>query len=116
MVFAGFNEEGREVGSKNIDQRYYYNGIMTWQIYIYAVGPLCQIRETAASENIRQRCSTLPQYIATLREVPGTLCNPGQPGTLVWTPDENTTDTVYYQVIHVLCQLFQSDKKSRQYC
>lgn len=87
---------------------------MTWEIYIYAVGPLCQIRETAASENIRQRCSALPQYIATLREVPGTLCNPGQPGTLVWVPDENTPDTVYYQVIHVACQLFQ--KKSRQYC
>ena len=83
---------------------------MTWEIFIYAVGPLCQLRETAASENIRQRCSALPQYIATLREAPGTLCSPGQPGTLVWVPDENTPDTVYYQVIHVPHQPFLRGK------
>ena len=84
---------------------------MTREIFVYAVGPLCQLRETATSENIRQRCSALPQYIATLREVSGTLCNPGRPGTLVWIPDENTPDTVYYQVIHVPHQPFLRRKK-----
>ena len=26
-------------------------------------------------------------------------CNDGEPGMFTWTPDENTPDTVYYQVI-----------------
>ena len=38
--------------------------------------------------------TSFDQYTETL-----TLeCDDGQPGTFTWTPDENTPDTVYYQV------------------
>ena len=55
--------------------------------------------ETEASETTRQTCGDLQMYIDTL-ETPAS-CNSGEPGKLVWTPDENTPDLVYYQVIHV---------------
>ena len=84
-------------------------------LFIYAVGPLCQLTETATSENTRQRCDGLPQYIATLTEAPRTSCNSGRPGTLVWVPDENTPNTVYYQVIHVPHQSFPRKYETKKY-
>ena len=60
------------------------------------VGRLCQLTETTASQNTRDNCSDLQTYIDTL-ETPAS-CNSGEPGKLVWTPDENTPDLVYYQV------------------
>ena len=51
--------------------------------------------ETATSGVIRQTCDTYENYISSLN----LMCINGTPGTLVWTPDENTPDIVYYQVI-----------------
>ena len=61
-----------------------------------AVGRLCELTETAASERSRQSCSEIRPYVATL--LLNASCNSRQPGTLVWTPDESTPDVVYYQV------------------
>ena len=61
------------------------------------VGRLCELRETTASETSRQSCNDLQTYISTLETTAS--CNSGEPGTLVWTPDENTPDLVYYQVL-----------------
>ena len=52
--------------------------------------------ETEASETTRQNCGDLQAYIDTLET--SASCNSGEPGTLVWMPDENTPDLVYYQV------------------
>ena len=59
-----------------------------------SVGPLCELMETATSGIIRQTCDTYDNYISSLN----LMCVSGAPGTLVWTPDENTPDLVYYQV------------------
>ena len=59
--------------------------------------------ETSSSENIRESCNSLKEYISTL-ETPGS-CQTGQPGKLVWTPNENTPDTVYYQVHAVVIKV-----------
>ena len=64
---------------------------------LHIVGRLCELRETAASEISRQGCNDLQAYIGTL-ETPAS-CNSGEPGTLVWTPDDDTDDLVYYQVL-----------------
>ena len=60
------------------------------------VGDLCQYQETVASESTRESCSSLQDYINTF-SIPDT-CNTGQPGVLIWTPNEATPDLVYYQV------------------
>jgi len=51
--------------------------------------------ETATSEIVRQSCNVLQPYITSLEL--GSSCNSGEPGKLVWTPDENTPNVVYYQ-------------------
>ena len=58
------------------------------------VGALCEYSESGASENIRQTCGSYADYITSLSRT----CQPGQPGRLVWTPDDTTPDLVYYQV------------------
>ena len=51
--------------------------------------------EGPSSASTREDCnSTFADYFATLQQV----CEAGQPGVLKWTPDVNTSDTVYYQV------------------
>ena len=62
--------------------------------YYLIVGPLCEMSETEESESIRQRCEPYDAYISSLNST----CQPGQPGELIWTPDDNTPDLVYYQV------------------
>jgi len=62
------------------------------------VGQLCQLMETGSSSNIRQSCSPLQSYLTSL----SSSCNSGDPGTLIWTPDESTPNTVYYQVLQTL--------------
>lgn len=61
--------------------------------------------ETATSGVIRQTCDTYDNYIGSLN----LMCVSGSPGTLVWTPDENTPDLVYYQVntqhVYDLCRV-----------
>jgi hypothetical protein len=59
------------------------------------VGALCEYVETPASEVIRQSCDSYNNYINSLE----LTCMNGTSGKLVWTPDEDTPDIVYYQVI-----------------
>ena len=62
---------------------------------VWTVGPLCMYEEGPSSASTREDCnSTFADYFATLQQV----CEAGQPGVLKWTPDMNTSDTVYYQV------------------
>ena len=75
---------------------YIYSYHVLINIFTQTVGRLCQLLETPASQNTRESCSDLQTYIDTL-ETPAS-CNSGEPGKLVWTPDENTPDLVYYQV------------------
>ena len=58
------------------------------------VGPLHEYSENTTSETLRQSCGSYSDYFKSLtisRQL-------GQPGRLVWRPDDNTPDTVYYQV------------------
>lgn len=58
-------------------------------------GPLCEYTETSISETLRQSCRPFEEYFNSL----DFTCQAGEPAKLVWTPDENTPDLVYYQVI-----------------
>ena len=98
-VFAGFDENDQEIGGNNFFVIHREICLFPYFLYYYTVGRLCQLRETAASEKARNNCSDLQTYIDTL-ETPAS-CNSGEPGILVWRPDENTPDLVYYQVYHV---------------
>ena len=60
------------------------------------VGRLCELVETPSALASRTSCQDLDDYLSKLEE--GSGCSQGQAGTLSWTPDENTPDTVYYQV------------------
>ena len=62
------------------------------------VGPLCELSETGESESIRQTCKSYEEYISSLNST----CQAGEPGRLIWTPDDDTPNLVYYQVcVHV---------------
>ena len=94
-MYAGFDENDQATGGMC-----WYNGhsIINLNVHVlHIVGRLCELRETAASEISRQGCNDLQTYISTLETTAS--CNSGEPGTLVWTPDENTPDIVYYQVL-----------------
>lgn len=68
------------------------------------VGELCSYIETTMSATLRGSCADLNTYTNSLR-LSGSCSNgTRKPGRLVWTPNENTPDIVYYQV-HVLCIL-----------
>ena len=61
------------------------------------VGPLCERVESAAARTARVTCASQEDYMARVLET--TLsCESGLPGTVKWTPDEKTPNTVYYQV------------------
>ncbi|XP_064398268.1 protein Skeletor, isoforms B/C-like isoform X4 [Halichondria panicea] len=60
-----------------------------------AVGRLCELVETPSALASRTSCQDLDDYLSKLED--GSGCSQGQAGTLSWTPDENTPDTVYYQ-------------------
>ena len=62
--------------------------------YQPAVGALCEYSETMTSELVRQSCGPYNEYIGSL----DFTCLNGTHGKLIWTPDENTPDLVYYQV------------------
>jgi len=68
---------------------------MTW--LLSAVGRLCERQESLEATNIRESCSSRENYEAAISESSLT-CASGEPGILIWTPDENTPDTVFYQV------------------
>ena len=66
-------------------------------LYIIAAGRHCQYVETASSANVATECSsTLQDYQNSLR----VSCqgSASEAANLTWTPNENTPDTVYYQV------------------
>ncbi len=63
------------------------------------VGRLCEYEESAAATTIREECSMgVEDY---LREVTSRepICQSGSPGTFTWTPDFDTPNEVYYQVV-----------------
>ena len=60
-----------------------------------SVGTLCEYTETSTSETIRQTCHSYNDYFSSL----DFTCQQGEPARVVWTPDHNTPDVVYYQVI-----------------
>ena len=62
--------------------------------YTQTVGPLCEYNENSTSEALRQGCNPYDDYMNSLNFT----CQPGEPGRLVWTPDENTPNLTYYQV------------------
>ena len=74
-----------------------FPNFMTLYIPPSPVGALCEFSETGASETIRQTCGSYTDYIASLNRT----CRSGQPGRLVWTPNDATPDLVYYQVRYV---------------
>ena len=57
-------------------------------------GRLCMLTESDESISIRERCRSLQMYSNSLY----TTCRAGSAGTLQWTPNADTPDTVYYQV------------------
>ena len=77
-----------------IEESIYFNryyDLLSYNI----VGALCEYVETPASEAIRQRCEPYDDYISSLE----LTCMNGTHGKLIWTPNDNTPDIVYYQVI-----------------
>ena len=67
---------------------------MSFFFFPESAGRLCQRRETEDAARIRSTCDDLEDYQDAL----SMSCRTGIPGRLVWTPDENTPDVVYYQV------------------
>ena len=67
-------------------------------VCVCVVGPLCQMGESDSSFEIRSQCRDLNTYINSLEPEPGSQCTGGEPGKVVWTPDDSTPDIVYYQV------------------
>ena len=65
---------------------------------ILSVGPLCEYTENSGSEVIRQTCNTYDVYMSSLNFT----CQPGQPGRLVWTPNDSTPDVMHYQVLNII--------------
>ena len=74
---------------------------------------MCELRETTASEISRQGCNDLQTYTDTLET--SASCNSGEPGKLVWTPDDDTDDLVYYQVLTFLTQICDWDVSKELY-
>ena len=67
---------------------------MAFQLIVLAVGRLCQLDESPEATETLSNCGTREQYQQQL-----TLsCRPGEPGMITWTPDDNTPNTVYYEV------------------
>ena len=66
--------------------------------YYPTVGPLCVHQSTLSSGPVNENCDmTFQDYFNTL----DLTCDGARitdAGVLVWTPDENTPDIVYYQV------------------
>ncbi len=59
-------------------------------------GRLCSCIEGARGAAVREGCGSREDYEESLE----CSCDEsGEPAILTWTPDENTPDTLYYQVI-----------------
>ena len=80
------------------------------------MGPLCSIESTTAADNLLSDCdATLTQYEAALQP-PDPACGADATGNVVvWTPDKETPDVVYYQVsVNAASHLAVSGGKSLQ--
>ena len=66
------------------------------RILIYIVGRYCEYKNIDFDRS--NEFASFEEYSATLR----LECDEGEAGTFTWTPDENTPDTVYYQVSKAL--------------
>ena len=64
-------------------------------LFVCSVGRLCQSEETNAATTARESCMDESAYFSALTSP---SCSSGEPGKLVWTPDDSVPDTVYYQV------------------
>ena len=80
----------------NVSLQIHTNHVIAYPTQSYTVGPLCQWVETDSAVYTRESCNTLEAYINTLMTTGS--CEFTQPGRLVWTPNEDTPDIVYYQV------------------
>ena len=76
--------------------------IMTACFFFFVtVGALCEYNENSAAETLRQTCGSYADYFNAFNFT----CRAGEPGRLVWTPNENTPDLVYYQVYNMACAM-----------
>ncbi|KAL5467444.1 hypothetical protein EMCRGX_G031668 [Ephydatia muelleri] len=57
------------------------------------VGRYCEYAENPLAENLRTSCGAFEDYFKALN----VSCSAGESGVVIWTPDETTPDTVYYQ-------------------
>lgn len=60
------------------------------------VGRLCEYFEPEEASTILDTCGTFADYLSVVTGV-DPQCDTGEPGMLVWTPDEDTPDEVFYQ-------------------
>ena len=64
------------------------------QLFPRTAGRLCACREGAEAARVRESCGSRQEY----EESQECSCEEGEPAFLLWIPDENTPDIVYYQV------------------
>ncbi|XP_064398937.1 neurogenic locus notch homolog protein 3-like [Halichondria panicea] len=65
---------------------------------VTAAGRLCACREGAEAARVRESCGSRQEY----EESQDCSCEEGEPAVLIWIPDENTPNIVYYQcAIHL---------------
>ncbi len=69
--------------------------LLLFIMLLLLVGRLCQNEETVVATNIRESCQSEAEYFNALSAL---NCSSGEPGKIVWTPDDSTPNTVYYQV------------------
>ncbi len=60
----------------------------------YTAGRLCACREGAEAARVRESCGSRQEY----EESQDCSCEEGEPAVLIWIPNKNTPDIVYYQV------------------
>ena len=63
------------------------------------MGRYCEYTENPLAENLRTSCGAFEDYFKALN----VSCSAGESGVVIWTPDETTPDTVYYQVCVCVC-------------
>lgn len=72
-----------------------------------SVGRYCEYQQSTEAAAILDSCGSQADYTAALAG----FCKTGSVGVLEWTPDENTPDTVYYQV----CRFFEVHAKHQKF-
>ncbi len=103
MVYAGFTGDQETAGETAPALCVMWPPLVGYPLHCLScdhpsplVGRLCELVETPSALASRTSCQDLDDYLSKLED--GSGCSQGQAGTLSWTPDENTPDTVYYQV------------------